>query len=160
MVIGALEYRDTSFKTEEDVMRVLSLPVLALVPVMGPNADSRHPRKNKKWRSALGTFGLLPGGRLCGRPGHLDSVGIEGRASHDVSSLLRAARVAVRAHAESQVPLHDPAAPGGAEQPAVRPLVCQGGHAVDWRGRDREDDAAEYGPRVRAMQARALRVSE
>ena len=54
MVIGALEYRDTSFKTEEDVMRVLSLPVLALVPVMGPNADSRHPRKNKKWRSALG----------------------------------------------------------------------------------------------------------
>lgn len=54
MVVGALEFRDTSFKTEEDVMRVLSLPVLALVPVMGPNADSRHPRKNKKWRSALG----------------------------------------------------------------------------------------------------------
>ena len=54
MIIGALEYRDSSFKTEEDVMRVLSLPVLALVPVMGPDAESRHPRKNKKWRSALG----------------------------------------------------------------------------------------------------------
>ena len=36
LVVGFLEYRDSSFKTEEDVMRVLSLPVLALVPVMGP----------------------------------------------------------------------------------------------------------------------------
>ena len=31
---GLLEFRDSSFKTEADVLRVLSLPVLALVPMM------------------------------------------------------------------------------------------------------------------------------
>jgi len=34
-LIGLLEFRDSSFKSEDDVVRVLSLPVLALVPVMG-----------------------------------------------------------------------------------------------------------------------------
>lgn len=57
LLVAALEYRDSSFKTEEDVMRVLSLPVLALVPVMGPTPDSRQPRK--KWRSALGLSALF-----------------------------------------------------------------------------------------------------
>jgi polysaccharide chain length determinant protein (PEP-CTERM system associated) len=52
LIVGGLEFRDSSFKTEEDVLRVLSLPVLALVPVMGPAPDARQPRK--KWRSALG----------------------------------------------------------------------------------------------------------
>jgi polysaccharide chain length determinant protein (PEP-CTERM system associated) len=51
LMISGLEYRDSSFKTEEDVMRVLSLPVLALVPMLG-EAGTRPPRK--KWRSALG----------------------------------------------------------------------------------------------------------
>ena len=52
LFVSGLEYRDSSFKTEEDVLRVLSLPVLALVPVMGPAPEGRQPRK--KWRSALG----------------------------------------------------------------------------------------------------------
>jgi polysaccharide chain length determinant protein (PEP-CTERM system associated) len=34
-LIGFLEYRDSSFKNEEEVVRLLSLPVLAIVPVMG-----------------------------------------------------------------------------------------------------------------------------
>jgi polysaccharide chain length determinant protein (PEP-CTERM system associated) len=34
MLVGFLEYRDSSFKSEEDVTRVLALPVLALIPVM------------------------------------------------------------------------------------------------------------------------------
>lgn len=34
-LIGFREFRDSSFKSEDDVVRVLQLPVLALVPVMG-----------------------------------------------------------------------------------------------------------------------------
>jgi polysaccharide chain length determinant protein (PEP-CTERM system associated) len=34
MLIALLEYRDNSFKTDHEVMRVLSLPVLAVVPMM------------------------------------------------------------------------------------------------------------------------------
>ena len=34
LMVGFLEYRDSSFKCEDDVLRVLSLPVLALIPVM------------------------------------------------------------------------------------------------------------------------------
>lgn len=34
LLVGFLEYRDTSFKTEADIVKVLSLPVLALVPQM------------------------------------------------------------------------------------------------------------------------------
>jgi uncharacterized protein involved in exopolysaccharide biosynthesis len=34
LLVGLLEYRDSSFKTEDDVLRVLSIPVLGLIPVM------------------------------------------------------------------------------------------------------------------------------
>ncbi len=40
LLIGILEYRDSTFKSEDDVLRVLSLPVLGLVPVM----DGEHRR--------------------------------------------------------------------------------------------------------------------
>jgi polysaccharide chain length determinant protein (PEP-CTERM system associated) len=46
-LVGFLEYRDSSFKTENDVVRVLSLPVLALVPVM----MSAHDRRDLARRS-------------------------------------------------------------------------------------------------------------
>jgi polysaccharide chain length determinant protein (PEP-CTERM system associated) len=45
LLIALLEYRDTSFKTEEDVTRVLSLPVLALVPVMGRDHTAQARRR-------------------------------------------------------------------------------------------------------------------
>jgi uncharacterized protein involved in exopolysaccharide biosynthesis len=38
---GFLEYRDTSFKREDDVVRLLTLPVLALVPVMASDKEQR-----------------------------------------------------------------------------------------------------------------------
>jgi polysaccharide chain length determinant protein (PEP-CTERM system associated) len=39
-LVGLLEYRDTSLKTEDDVVQMLALPVLALIPTMGtPLAD-------------------------------------------------------------------------------------------------------------------------
>jgi polysaccharide chain length determinant protein (PEP-CTERM system associated) len=33
-LVGLLEYRDSSFKSEEEIVRILNLPVLALVPVL------------------------------------------------------------------------------------------------------------------------------
>jgi protein tyrosine kinase modulator len=58
LLVGFLEYRDASLKTEGDVMRVLSLPVLALVPIMGPQAEPR-PQHRSRWRSALGLSALF-----------------------------------------------------------------------------------------------------
>jgi polysaccharide chain length determinant protein (PEP-CTERM system associated) len=42
-----LAYRDTSFRTDEDVMTVLKLPVLARVPVMLTPAEARRIRRTK-----------------------------------------------------------------------------------------------------------------
>jgi polysaccharide chain length determinant protein (PEP-CTERM system associated) len=52
-LIGLLEYRDSSFKSEEDVMRVLSLPVLALVPVMISDSDRVTLRRRRLKLGAL-----------------------------------------------------------------------------------------------------------
>jgi polysaccharide biosynthesis transport protein len=41
------EYRDTTLKTDEDVMTALALPVLALIPVMR-SADERRRRRRRK----------------------------------------------------------------------------------------------------------------
>jgi uncharacterized protein involved in exopolysaccharide biosynthesis len=46
LVIGLLEYRDGSFRTEDDVVRVLELQVLALIPVMVED-EERAERQNK-----------------------------------------------------------------------------------------------------------------
>jgi hypothetical protein len=34
LLVGLLEYRDRTFKTDDEVARVLSLPVLAVIPLM------------------------------------------------------------------------------------------------------------------------------
>jgi polysaccharide chain length determinant protein (PEP-CTERM system associated) len=41
MLVGLLEYRDKSFKTDEEITSVLALPVLAVVPRMRSDADRR-----------------------------------------------------------------------------------------------------------------------
>jgi len=41
-LVGLLEYRDTTFKTDQDVAAVLDLPVLAVVPVMKSDEDVRR----------------------------------------------------------------------------------------------------------------------
>lgn len=46
-LIGLLEYRDGSFKTDDDVTDVLSLPVLAVVPLM---RSDRERRRSMRWR--------------------------------------------------------------------------------------------------------------
>jgi protein tyrosine kinase modulator len=42
LLVGFLEFRDSSLTREEDVVRVLSLPVLALVPVMASKRERRR----------------------------------------------------------------------------------------------------------------------
>jgi polysaccharide chain length determinant protein (PEP-CTERM system associated) len=46
LLVGFLEYRDASFKSEEDVVRLCQLPVLALVPVM---ASAEEERSRRRW---------------------------------------------------------------------------------------------------------------
>ena len=46
LLIGYLEYSDSSFNREEDVVRTLSLPVLALIPLM-PSARERRRQRIK-----------------------------------------------------------------------------------------------------------------
>jgi polysaccharide chain length determinant protein (PEP-CTERM system associated) len=53
LLVAFLEYRDSSFKNEQDVFCALSLPVLGLIPVMDPDSDGRVSRGRKR-RRAMG----------------------------------------------------------------------------------------------------------
>ena len=41
LLVAFFEYRDTSFTAEADVVRLLDIPVLALVPLMVSDSDRR-----------------------------------------------------------------------------------------------------------------------
>jgi uncharacterized protein involved in exopolysaccharide biosynthesis len=41
LFVGLLEYRDRTFKTDEEVARTLSLPVLAVIPLMRTSAEQK-----------------------------------------------------------------------------------------------------------------------
>jgi uncharacterized protein involved in exopolysaccharide biosynthesis len=43
--LALMEYADSTFRTEEDIVRTLSLPVLAMVPVVWTNAERRVRRR-------------------------------------------------------------------------------------------------------------------
>jgi polysaccharide chain length determinant protein (PEP-CTERM system associated) len=57
--VGLLETRDSSFKSEEDVLRVLTLPVLALVPVMISESDRQVLRRRRKRKLVMAFAGTL-----------------------------------------------------------------------------------------------------
>jgi polysaccharide chain length determinant protein (PEP-CTERM system associated) len=46
-LVGFLEYRDSSFKTEEDVLRLLTLPVLAIVPILISERERETQRRKR-----------------------------------------------------------------------------------------------------------------
>jgi polysaccharide chain length determinant protein (PEP-CTERM system associated) len=46
-VVVLLEYRDSTFKTEDDIHRVLQLPVLAIVPMMASDLERRLRRRRR-----------------------------------------------------------------------------------------------------------------
>lgn len=54
-----LEIRDGSFRTDGDVMEVLSLPVLACVPLVRTTTDRARVKRRKAWLSALGAASVL-----------------------------------------------------------------------------------------------------
>ena len=54
-----LEYRDTSLRSEEDVVRTLSLPVLAVIPLMESPQEQRQRRRRLVFVSAAGVLGLV-----------------------------------------------------------------------------------------------------
>jgi uncharacterized protein involved in exopolysaccharide biosynthesis len=61
-IVAFLEIRDSSFKAEEDVLRVLTLPVLALVPVIISDAQRRADHRRRRWVGiALGAVVLAIG---------------------------------------------------------------------------------------------------
>jgi len=46
-LVALLEYRDSSFRTDDEVVSVLSLPVLAVVPVMMSDTDRKRQRRRR-----------------------------------------------------------------------------------------------------------------
>ena len=58
LIVGFLEYRDSSFRSEEEIHRMLKLPVLAVVPVMASRREVDLERRR--------TFRLdIIGGAIC-----------------------------------------------------------------------------------------------
>jgi hypothetical protein len=47
-LVALLEYRDSSFRTDDDVVSVLSLPVLAVIPAVTTLAE-RHRERRRRW---------------------------------------------------------------------------------------------------------------
>jgi polysaccharide chain length determinant protein (PEP-CTERM system associated) len=58
-LIALLEYRDRSLRTDEDVMLVLALPVLAVIPQMSSSSERQALRRRKLMMSAAGAFGVI-----------------------------------------------------------------------------------------------------
>lgn len=56
LVIGILEYRDTTFRTDQDLIQALALPVVAVVPNLLTAAE-RHVRRRRRW--VLSSSGLV-----------------------------------------------------------------------------------------------------
>jgi uncharacterized protein involved in exopolysaccharide biosynthesis len=59
LVVALLEYRDQSFKAEEEVLKAVSVPVLALIPVMSSDVELRAVAQRSKWIDAAGTAVVL-----------------------------------------------------------------------------------------------------
>jgi len=58
-LVGFLEYRDSSFNSEEDIIRLLNLPVLALVPVLIHESERKAVRRKSVLSLALAVAVIL-----------------------------------------------------------------------------------------------------
>jgi polysaccharide chain length determinant protein (PEP-CTERM system associated) len=58
LLIGILEYRDTSFRTDQDLIQALALPVVAVVPNLLTAAE-RHTRRRRRWALSSGGLAVL-----------------------------------------------------------------------------------------------------
>jgi capsular polysaccharide biosynthesis protein len=62
LAVGLLEHRDSTFRREEEVLKLVSLPVLALIPVMSSNREYRTARRRGWAIDIAGTAVLLAAG--------------------------------------------------------------------------------------------------
>jgi hypothetical protein len=60
-LIGLIEYRDSSFKKEEDAARLLALPVLAVVPLMASELERVRQRRRRVFASVMTVVVLVVG---------------------------------------------------------------------------------------------------
>jgi len=58
LIIGLLEYRDSSFRTEVEAAKALSIPVFAQIPVMISDRERRAARR-RGWLMDAGGTALL-----------------------------------------------------------------------------------------------------
>jgi uncharacterized protein involved in exopolysaccharide biosynthesis len=58
LIIGLMEYRDTSFRSSDEVVQALSLPVLASIPTM-TSAGERQTAVRRQWAMDIGGSALL-----------------------------------------------------------------------------------------------------
>jgi predicted acyltransferase len=63
-IAGFLEYRDTTLRTEDEIVKMLVLPVLAAIPVMTAIADRQRQRRNRILVAAASL--LLVAGTMAG----------------------------------------------------------------------------------------------
>jgi polysaccharide chain length determinant protein (PEP-CTERM system associated) len=59
LIVIVLELRDSSFRREEEVMTKLSLPVLALIPVMASTRERQVANRRQLWMDVAGVTVLL-----------------------------------------------------------------------------------------------------
>ena len=58
-LVGFLEYRDSSLKTDEDVVVSLALPVLALIPAMVTKAEERASIRRRRLVAVTSVAGIM-----------------------------------------------------------------------------------------------------
>ena len=58
LLVGLLEYRDRTFRTEDDIVSALSLPVVAVVPLLLTRAE-RRARFKRRWMLSASGVGVL-----------------------------------------------------------------------------------------------------
>ena len=110
LLLVGFEYRDSTFKLEEDVHRVLDLPVLALIPVM--ESEEEEGARRSSPQTAISRWPLMI---VCWRPP--SSCGDCNRKSGviHVPGVLRSQRAAFRTDGEPEVPVPDTTAPRSPE---------------------------------------------
>ena len=62
LVVGLLEFRDSSFRRGEEVLKALSVPVLASIPVMRSEREREAAKRRRRAMDAGGTALLLAAG--------------------------------------------------------------------------------------------------
>jgi len=58
-LVALLEYRDSSFKTDDDIVSTLALPVLAVIPIMTNAGERRAVRRRRLLLAASASIGCM-----------------------------------------------------------------------------------------------------